>query len=492
MDEGKEFTVNDPIHGMICFKRNSNPDEPEDIEGIIYDLINTKEFQRLRRIKQLGAVDYVYPGATHTRFAHSIGVAWLVYNAVFSLLKGWAEDDVKKEFKGYTSQQVKIATTCAGLLHDIGHGPFGHTLDERIYPKSHEEISSRIIKKESTDIFNVLKKYKNKFPESYIEDIIDLIYQDKSKTIDKITLLPVRDLISSQLDCDRLDYLMRDTYYCGTPIRIDSDYLIRNMIIEYVPFVGHKKVVFKEKAITAIEHYLLSRLLHYKQVAYHKTCVALEALLKKICSHFIQLESNNSSAIEEINKSFLVADDDGLNNFLLLDDSSFISYIISKHKKDKKMDYLMNCFLNRLPPKKQYAEINPDLFETTQRSWIKEFDNQDMWFLDNLLEGYFSRNELIYFERINYKDCYKVDLDHLDSIKEYTTRDQKSPQEPSKNILDYKNEAEDWIYYKGKDCKNSEDGIYNITEKSEIAKLSIGIEDILYCFRDQNFKEVTK
>lgn len=479
---------------MICFKRNTNPDNPEDIEGIIYDLINTKEFQRLRRIKQLGAVDYVYPGATHTRFAHSIGVAWLTHNAVTSLLKEWDDEKIKQEFKDYNRKQVIIATTCAGLLHDIGHGPFGHTLDKKIYPKSHEEISAKIIKKRTTEVFRVFKKYENKFPSNFIEDVADLIYQEeKSKSFDMISLLPVKDLISSQLDCDRLDFLMRDTYYCGTPIRIDTDYIIRNMMIKDVPHVGHKKIIIKEKAITAIEHYLLSRSLHYKQVAFHKTCMASEALISRICDYLIEKKRGTSVVIKDVNDYLLgsVDDqkpDDEFDKFLEFDDYSFMNYIKEESDKNTELKYLLDNFKNRHLPKKHKTQKNDTLFEKTKEEIKKELEDLSKWSLPKDIQDLkLSIDSLLFSRKVDYKNIYEVN--EKDNKKLQECIDEGIQEEPNSKIQNLMASAEKWIFYSGKDSKEKKEGIFNIIEKSEIAKIAIETDEQMYYFRDPSYKE---
>ncbi|MDT8401777.1 MAG: HD domain-containing protein [Bacteroidales bacterium] len=230
--------LNDPVHGFIKI-----PSE------FIYDLLEDPWFQRLRFIKQLGLTDMVYPGATHNRFLHSLGALHLMGQALNTLRKKKAEisDD---EFE---------AALVAILCHDLGHGPFSHSLEFNISGKiSHEDISLLVMK-----ILN--EKFAGK---------MDMAIQIFSGTYHKKFF---GDLISSQLDMDRLDYLLRDSFYTGViEGSVGSD-----RIISMLNTSGNRLVV-EEKGVYSIEKFLIARRFMYWQVYMHKTVLAADQMLKKI------------------------------------------------------------------------------------------------------------------------------------------------------------------------------------------------------------------
>jgi len=237
----KPMIIRDSIHGDIYVE-----------DEAIYEIINTPEFQRLRRLSQLGGAQFAYPGATHTRFSHSLGV----YYVIGEFLKN-------PYFAEATTEKEKLLVKIAGLLHDIGHGPFSHSF-EGITKKSHEDYSVAIIKNPEGNIAKILKKHRIN-PED-VADIIEGNYKNEYVSL----------LVSSQLDADRLDYLKRDAYYAGVNYAsIDVSFLVRNvMIVE-------DKIAYSTKAIYAIESYLLGRYHMFKQVYNHKISIAFDTLLQK-------------------------------------------------------------------------------------------------------------------------------------------------------------------------------------------------------------------
>ena len=232
------MVIRDPVHGDI-----------EIDEQLIKDLIDTASFQRLRRIKQLAGSELAFPGATHTRFTHSLGV----YHLIQLVLKQTA-------FRNFAYQE-KLMITVAGLLHDIGHGPFSHTFEmlQTINPimQSHEMYAVQLINDQQSDIHLVLQKY---FSASEMQIICDVILgQAHHKFL-------LADLVSSQLDMDRIDYLLRDDCFAGTGYGyIDTQWIIRNMLIDK----QCSRIVFKAKCLYAIENYLVGRYHMYCQVYNH-------------------------------------------------------------------------------------------------------------------------------------------------------------------------------------------------------------------------------
>jgi len=231
----KKKIFNDPVYGFISIPKE-----------IIFDVIEHPYFQRLRRIKQLGLTHLVYPGALHTRFHHVLGAMHLMTKAVATIRR-----------KGHEiTEEEEQAVLLAILLHDIGHGPFSHALEHDIVSGvSHEEISCFFIERLSAE-FNgeldlALKVFKNEHPKKFL-------YQ----------------LVSSQLDMDRMDYLNRDSFYTGVSEgKIGSD-----RIIEMIN-VSNGELVIEEKGIYSIEKFIVARRIMYWQVYLHKTVVAAEFML---------------------------------------------------------------------------------------------------------------------------------------------------------------------------------------------------------------------
>jgi len=234
----KSKIFNDPVYGFITI-----PDE------LIFDLIESHYFQRLRNIKQLGLTHLVFPGALHTRFQHAMGAMHLMMMAVETLTS-----------KGHEiTKEEENALYIAILLHDIGHGPFSHALENSIVDNlTHEDLSEifmdHINKKFSNKINTAISIFKNKYPKKFLHQ-----------------------LVSSQLDMDRLDYLMRDSYFTGvTEGVIGYDRIIKMMN------VVNDQLVIEAKGIYSIEKFIISRRLMYWQVYLHKTVIAAENLLVKI------------------------------------------------------------------------------------------------------------------------------------------------------------------------------------------------------------------
>lgn len=230
--------LNDPIYGFISIPNS-----------LIFDIIEHPYFQRLRRVTQMGLSNLVYPGANHTRFHHAIGCMHLMQKAIHVL----RTKNVK------ISEAEANALCVAILLHDIGHGAYSHALEHSIVNKiSHEEISLKFMKKLNEEFEGKLslaiKIFEGKHPKKFF-------YQ----------------LISSQLDVDRLDYLKRDSFYTGvTEGNISSDRLIAMMNVE------NDELIIEQKGIYSVENFLISRRLMYWQVYLHKTGLVAEKMLVKI------------------------------------------------------------------------------------------------------------------------------------------------------------------------------------------------------------------
>ena len=290
--------LNDPIYGFITIP---NP--------LLYDLIQHPYFQRLRRISQMGLSYLVYPGANHTRFHHALGCMHLMQKAV----------DVLRFKEVFISPEEENALYIAILLHDIGHGPFSHAMEKSIVEEVHHEEISLLFMNQLNVEFN---------------GKLDLAIQDFKGEYHRKFML---QLISSQLDMDRMDYLKRDSYYSGVAEgNVNSERLIQmmNVVDDYL--------VIEEKGIYSVEKFLMSRRLMYWQAYLHKTSLVAELILMRIlkrakeltlkgvslsCSEPLLFFLQNKVTIETF-------DTDTLDLFAQLDDFDIIGALKSWQKND--------------------------------------------------------------------------------------------------------------------------------------------------------------
>ncbi|KYC62484.1 MULTISPECIES: HD domain-containing protein [Heyndrickxia] len=239
----EEKVFKDPVHRYVHVR-----------DRVIWDLIGTKEFQRLRRIRQLGTTYLTFHGAEHSRFSHSLGVYEIVRRIT---------DDVFKDRVNWNGKD-RLLSLCAALLHDLGHGPFSHSF-EKVFGMDHEEFTRQIILGE-TEVNEVLRRVGRNFPKKVAEVI--------AKTSENKLVV---SLISSQLDADRMDYLLRDAYYTGVSYgHFDIERLLRVMRPH------EDQAVFKYSGMHAVEDYILSRYQMYWQVYFHPVTRSAEVILTKI------------------------------------------------------------------------------------------------------------------------------------------------------------------------------------------------------------------
>ena len=310
----KKKIFNDPVYGFI-----SIPME------ILFDIIEHPVFQRLRRIKQLGLTDLVYPGALHTRFHHVLGAMHLMSKAVTTIRR-----------KGHEiTKEEEQAVLLAILLHDIGHGPFSHALEYDIVSGvSHEEISGffidRLSKEFNGELDLTLKVFKNQYHKKFLHQ-----------------------LVSSQLDVDRMDYLNRDSFYTGVSEgKIGSDRIIEMMN------VVDGNLVLEEKGIYSIEKFIVARRLMYWQVYLHKTVVAAEFMLIHVLRRAKELvlegkELFGSPALLFFMKNNISISDfkqnpDVLNHFAMLDDYDILNALkVWQNSDDAVLSNLSKRIVNR-------------------------------------------------------------------------------------------------------------------------------------------------
>ncbi len=244
---------NDPVYGFIQIPK-----------GILLDLIDHPYFQRLRRIKQLGLTSYVYPGAQHTRFHHALGALHLMTQAIETL-----------RMKGIRiSEQEAMGAKIAILLHDIGHGPFSHALERQIVAKSHEALTlgyMELLNKEFGGALEIaIAIFKHEHPKKFLSQ-----------------------LVSGQLDMDRMDYLKRDSFFTG----VAEGVIGHDRIIKMLHVVDNQLVV-EEKGIYSIEKFLVARRLMYWQVYLHKAVIAIEQMLILAISRVKELLKEDKIKLE--------------------------------------------------------------------------------------------------------------------------------------------------------------------------------------------------
>lgn len=310
-----EVVFRDPVHDYIHVRHQ-----------IILDLIDTKEFQRLRRIKQLGTSQYTFHGAEHSRFAHSLGVYELARKIC---------DRFERYYSDIWDNSELLVTLCAALLHDVGHGPFSHTF-EKIFQTDHEQLSTEIILDESTEVNEILRRVAPDFP-NQVASVITHDYPNPQ----------VVQLISSQIDVDRMDYLQRDAYYTGVTYgKFDLSRILRVML----PYEGG--IAFQEQGMHAVEDYIVRRYQMYMQVYFHPVSRGMEVTLDRLLTRASDLYAQDklnpmSPALEPFFEKTA-----NIHDYLYLDDSIILSTVAAWTKSDDLyLRELARMFLHRQPLK---------------------------------------------------------------------------------------------------------------------------------------------
>ena len=363
--------INDPVFGFIKIPR-----------GLLYGIVEHPLFQRLNRINQLGLASVVYPGARHTRFQHSLGAFHLMTEAVRSL----------QEKGNFIFDSEAEAVEAAILMHDIGHGPFSHVLEDTlIHGISHEDISLLMMEQINRDLGGQLNLaisiFKGDYPKNFLHQ-----------------------LISSQLDMDRLDYLRRDSFYTGvTEGNIGSARIIKMLN------VVDDSLVVEHKGIYSLENYLTTRRLMYWQVYLHRTCVAYEKVLVNMLNrakHLIRMgqEVFASPALlyfltNDVDANWFATNPEALTYYGELDDSDLWSAMKAwKHHDDKILSTLATDMLDRHIFK---VEVTEEPVEVTHTETIaKEISAQMEISIDEAKQYMMSLNTIS-------KDMYNVEDDSI-------------------------------------------------------------------------------
>jgi len=305
----------DPIHKEIVFDSG----KPEEL--MIMELIDTIAFQRLRRIKQLGAASLVFHGAESSRFTHSIGVFCIARKIYQRLI------EIKSSF-----YENKFVLYGAALLHDLGHGPLSHT-SEVIFDHNHEQWSQNLVKNYSP-INSILKKYDNELPKQICE-----LFESK-----QIFSNPLKTLISSEIDCDRLDYLLRDSYNTGTKYGLVD----LERIISGLTFSPDGNIAIKPKGIIAIEHFLVLRNLMYRTIYNHRINEISTWILEKI---IFTIKDNFEKKIwidNSLHKWIFSSQNLDFDDFIKNDDITFYYHLIRwKDESFEPLSKLCKMFIDR-------------------------------------------------------------------------------------------------------------------------------------------------
>ena len=305
----------DPIHKEIVFDSG----KPEEL--MIMELIDTVAFQRLRRIKQLGAASLVFHGAESSRFTHSIGVFCIARKIYQRLI------EIKSSF-----YENKFVLYGAALLHDLGHGPLSHT-SEVIFDHNHEKWSQNLVKNYSP-INSILKKYDNELPKQICE-----LFESK-----QLFSNPLKTLISSEIDCDRLDYLLRDSYNTGTKYGLVD----LERIISGLTFSPDGNIAIKPKGIIAIEHFLVLRNLMYRTIYNHRINEISTWILEKI---IFTIKDNFEKKIwidNSLHKWIFSSQNLDFDDFIKNDDITFYYHLIRwKDESFEPLSKLCKMFIDR-------------------------------------------------------------------------------------------------------------------------------------------------
>jgi len=333
----KRKIINDPVHGFIII--------PTDF---IFDLLEHPWLQRLRRIRQLGLTSFVYPGATHTRFQHALGAVYLM---------GLAIENIRQKGTSVTDEEAE-AVSAAILLHDVGHGPFSHALEETIISGlTHEDLSLLLIHNLNEEFSGKLNKaldiFNNRYPRKFLHQ-----------------------LVSGQLDMDRMDYLMRDSFYAG----VAEGTIGTERIIKMLNVVDGELVV-EAKGIYSIEKFLIARRLMYWQVYFHKTVIAAENLLVQVLRRAKEVAGSDPDLTATESLGYFLRNTIGrkdlntrraeiLNHYINLDDDDILVSAKSwSAHKDVLLSRLAQNLIRRNLPR---VKINDEPFDEARLQVLRQ------------------------------------------------------------------------------------------------------------------------
>jgi len=314
-----ERIYRDPVHNIIRLQTDSDEGE------LMMRLIDAPEFQRLRRIKQLGLGLYTYQGAEHSRFTHSLGAFHLMTRVL---------DRLSEKYSIHPDDRV--AARAAALLHDVGHGSFSHVM-EKVLNFHHEQWTVQVIRNESSEIGELLRSHSPDLPEK-VASIIEGKFQPAA----------LAQLVSSQLDVDRMDYLLRDSLMTGAKYGIyDLEWIINALAIDE----AEDRIYVEARGVYAVEEYLQARYYMFRQVYFHRTLRSAEAVLRSIIRRALQLFEEGQDVWHATGTAFekiLRREPLTITEHLQIDDSDFVFHVKQwQNSSDQILSELSRRFIAR-------------------------------------------------------------------------------------------------------------------------------------------------
>ena len=389
LDETK--VLKDPVHSYIHIHYE-----------VIWNCLDSKEFQRLRRIRQLGGDFQVYPTAEHSRFSHSLGVYEIVRRMVTEVKSLCVE----------LTEYEKVCVMLAGLLHDVGHGPFSHAF-EHVTNHSHEEYTAKIILG-NTELNSILQAVSRKLP----EDIVSIIQHTHENDI-------LNQIVSGQLDADRMDYLLRDSYFTATSYgQFDLERILRTMRVRKTS-EGRKVIVVKHTGIHSVEDYIMARYQMYWQVYYHPVARSYEAVFIQLFNRLKDIFKDNKDYFEDMRVlvPFLEKSEVSEEEYFRLDENSLLYCCALIQDKD---DVIAADLAKRLQNRKlfEYVDYNEENLAQIQ-NMLREnrYDEQYYLRIENIEASVYSpyKGRKILIEKL---DGQIVALEKASTIVESITQGQ--------------------------------------------------------------------
>ena len=338
------MNIRDAIHGDISIE-----------EEVIKQLIETKEFQRLRNIKQLGLTNLAFPTTEHSRFMHSIGVYYLVTQLL----------DVLEAKTGQAFEvEERLALQIACLLHDLGHGPFSHTSEE-FFGFNHEDYTIKIIEDKDTEVNKVLTHY----GESIIEEVVSFIKKTHHNPV-------LNSILSGTIDVDRMDYLMRDSFFAGVSYGEIDIQRIFNVID-----IKDNSIVFHEKGVKALEDIIISRYNMFSQVYLNKKALAYEVLVAEILGELRTLVDSQFKLPYSIEKVLPFFDGNvSVKDYLLADDLVFLTLIndlanLEDNEQTNYVRFLSQAFVNK---KIVFTKPDNPIYTNKTGNYVKKVYNESV------------------------------------------------------------------------------------------------------------------
>src|SRR5689334_19916043 len=335
-----ERIYRDPVHNIIRLQTDSDEGE------LMMRLIDASEFQRLRRIKQLGLGLYTYQGAEHSRFTHSLGAAHLMTRIL---------DRLSESYQIETEDRV--AARVAALLHDVGHAPFSHAM-EKTLGAHHEQLTIAAITSKETTLCQTLASYSSELPER-VASIISGDFEPAA----------LAQLVSSQLDVDRMDYLLRDSLMTGAKYGLyDLEWIINALQIDE----AHDRVFVAARGVYAVEEYLQARYYMFRQVYFHRTLRSAEAVLRSLLRRALELFQSGKEvwfAEKTPFERILRGTKLNLTEHLQIDDSDVMFHIKQwQYSDDKILSDLAKRFLNR----RLFKAFDLDMPEAERQDFLEK------------------------------------------------------------------------------------------------------------------------